>query len=184
MIDSVSKIRAMRYITFVLLLASVFALSVAAQVRPVGGGEQSDPGPAPESFAAKYEGVIFGYNNPEKGNLKFDDENERLIFYGKDGKEKFSLPYEAMIAVYPSAESVTSSAGNVIRHVPLPGASMAELLKEKRRYMVIQFEDSDLGSQGTVNFRIEDKGVLAAVIPALGKKAKMIPRGEAYYRKR
>lgn len=175
----------MRYLIFVVLFVGVFALSVSGQVRPVGdGAAANDPGPAPDIFAAKYEGVVFGYNNPEKGNLKFDDENQRLIFYGKDGKEKFSLPYEAMMAIYPSSESVTSSAGNVIKHVPLPGAGLAELIKEKRRYMVIQFEDADLGANGTVNFRIEDKAVLAAVIPALGKKAQMVPRGEAYYRKR
>jgi hypothetical protein len=48
--------------------------------------------------------------------------------------------------------------------------------------MVIQFEDADLGANGTVNFRIEDKVILQTVIPALGKKANMSPRGEAYYR--
>jgi len=74
------------------------------------------------------------------------------------------------------------AAGNVIKHVPLPGAGLADLMKEKRRYMVIQFEDADLGANGTVNFRIENKSILQTVIPALGKKANMSPRGEAYYR--
>ena len=174
----------MRYLILCLLLvAGAFTFSISGQVRPVGDGERpTDPINVPDSFAAKYEGVIFGYNEKEVGTLKFDDDGARLVFYGKNGKERFSLPYDAMMAVYPSSESVTSTAGNVIKHVPLPGAGLADLMKEKRRYMVIQFEDADLGANGTVNFRIENKSILQTVIPALGKKANMSPRGEAYYR--
>jgi hypothetical protein len=174
----------MRYVTFVLLIVGAFALCISAQVRPIMDGEHSEPIPLPTTIAAKYEGVIFGYNEPEKGSLKFDDEGQRLIFYSVNGKERFSLPYDSMRAVYPSAESVTTSTGNVVKHLPLPGAGMADLIKEKRRYMVIQFEDADLGANGTVNFRIEDKAVLGSVIQNLGKKAQMTPRGDAYYRKR
>jgi hypothetical protein len=172
---------------FILSLSVVvFAFgSILAQVRPV---TNDDARPrvvnAPASFYARYEGGMFGYSEKEKGSLKFDDASGRLVFYGKDGKEKFSLPYDSMLVVYPNSESVTSTTGNVVKWIPLPGAGLASLLKEKRRYLVIQFDDPNVDAKGTVSFRLEDKETLQTVIPAIGAKAKMESRGDAYYRPR
>lgn len=170
----------------VYIFAVTFALftSVLAQ-RPVGNDDPAKPrGAAPASFEAKYEGGMFGYAEREKGTLKFDDINERIVFFGRDGKEKFSVPYKAMLVVSPTSQSVTSTTGNVVRHIPLPGAGLAGLLKEKRRFLVIQFDDPDVDVRGVVNFRVEDKETLDVVVPAIGEKAKLQQRGDAFYRPR
>jgi hypothetical protein len=175
----------MRYLTFAALIAAIGVFSVGAQVRQVGNDNtKAAPLNAPASFQAKYEGGMFGYSEKEKGSLKFDDASERLIFFGKDGKEKFSVPYEAMMVVYPNSQSVTSTAGNVIKWVPLPGAGLAGLLREKKRFLVIQFDDPNVDARGTISFRVEDKETLDVVIPTLGTKAKLTQRGDAYYRPR
>ena len=173
----------MRYLTFALLFISAFTLSVLAQPRPV---ENDDAvrlaAKAPVSFEAKYQGGMFGYKEKEDGTLKFDDANERIVFHGKNGKEKFSIPYKTMTMVYPNHESVTSTTGNVVSHIPVPGAGLFSLMKEKRRFLVIQFEDEEVDMLGSVNFRVEDRDKLEAVIHALGIKGKMKQRGDAYYR--
>lgn len=140
--------------------------------------------PAPVSFEAKYEGGMFGYHEKETGSLKFDDENSRLVFFGKDQKEKFSIPYAAMLIVSPQSRSVTSNTGNVVRHIPLPGAVLGGLIREKRRYLVMQFDDPDVDARGVVNFKLSNKELLDSVIDAIGAKAKLTQRGEAYYRPR
>jgi hypothetical protein len=170
----------------VFVFAVTFALSAAVFAqRPVGADDTPKArGPVPAAVAAKYEGGMFGYNEREKGSLKFDDINERMIFLGKDGKEKFSVPYKAMLVVSPQSQSVTSTTGNVVRHIPLPGAGLAGLLKEKRRFLVIQFEDPDVDVRGVVNFRVEDKETLDVIVPAIGEKAKLQQRGDAYFRPR
>jgi hypothetical protein len=156
-----------------------------AQVRPVGDDDtQRARRAAPASIEAKYEGGMFGYSEKESGNLRFDDANARLIFFGKNGKEKFHVPYEAMILVYPNSESVTSKTGSIVRHIPLPGAGLAGLIKEKRRFLVIGYDDPDVNAKGTVSFRVENKETLEAVIHGLGTKAKLSPRGDSYYRPR
>ncbi len=141
--------------------------------------------PAPPSFEAKYEGGMFGYNQKEVGTLRFDDANERLVFFGKDQKEKFHIPYKSVLVIYPQSRSVTSTTGNVVRHIPLPGAGLAGLLKEKRRYLVLHFEDPDVeAAKGLVNFKLENKELLNSVIQSLAGKAKLTQRGDAYYRPR
>ena len=171
---------------FILSLSVVVFVStgVLAQMRPVGNDNAKAAVNAPASIEAKYEGGMFGYSEKEKGSLKFDDANGRLIFFGKEGKEKFSLPYESLMVVYPNSQSVTSTAGNVIKWVPLPGAGLAGLLKEKKRYLVINFDDPNVDARGTISFRVEDKETLDVIIPAIGNKAKLQQRGDAYYRPR
>lgn len=173
---------------FILSLGVVVFVSagVLAQVRPVGNDNDArvQTVNAPASFEAKYEGGMFGYSDKEKGSLKFDDPNARLVFYGKEGKEKFSLPYDSLMVVYPNSQSVTSTAGNVIKWIPLPGAGLAGLIKEKKRYLVINFDDPNVDARGTISFRVEDKETLNVVIPAIGTKAKLTQRGDAYYRPR
>ena len=163
-----------------------FSLNLSAQVRPIEKSkEQTAPKkPAPASFAAKYEGGMFGFSKREEGVLKFEDVNERIVFYGEDKKEMFSIPYKSMLVVYPQSKSVTSTTGNVIRNIPLPGAILGGFIKEKRRYLVINYDDPDVDAKGTVNFKLEDKDLLDSVIHALGEKAKLSQRGDAYYRPR
>ena len=138
----------------------------------------------PESVSVKYEGGLFGYSDKEEGTLKFDDVNERLVFYGKDGKEKFSMPYGSMLIVYPQSKSVTTTAGSIVKALPLPGAMLGGLIKEKRRYLIVHFDDPDVDAKGVINFKLETKEVLDAVIDAIVDKADLVQRGDAYYRPR
>ena len=178
-----TKYMAKLFIAF--CVAILCSLGLSAQVRPVGDDDTSKPRPpAPASIEAKYEGGMFGFSEKESGNLKFDDADQRLIFIGKNGREKFSLPYEAVLLVYPNSQSVTTTTGNIVRHIPLPGAGLAGLIKEKRRFLVVGYDDPDVNAKGTVSFRVENKETLEAVIHGLGSKAKLSPRGDAYYRPR
>ncbi len=167
---------------------TVCAVMVSAQVRPMEKSEvktNSDTvqkTPAPDSFQAKYEGGIFGFSKKETGTLKFDDINERIVFFGKDQKEKFSIPYKSMLVIYPNSKSVTSTTGKVVQNIPLPGNVLGGLIREKRRYLVVNFDDPDVNAKGLVNFKLANKELLDSVIDKLGKKAEMSPRGDAYYR--
>lgn len=168
-----------------LIAVSVLLLSfgVTAQPRPIEKeAKPSNIKPAPASFAAKYEGGMFGFTYKEEGTLKFDDANERIVFFGRDQKEMFGIPFESLLIVSPQSNSVTSTTGSVVSHIPLPGAGLASLLKEKRRYLVIQFNDPDADAKGIVNFKLESKELLESVVETLGKKAKLTQRGDAYYR--
>ncbi len=72
----------------------------------------------------------------------------------------------------------------MISHIPLPGAGLAGLMKEKKRYLVVQFNDEDADVKGVVNFKLDDKALLESVIQTLGTKAKLTQRGDAFYRPR
>lgn len=171
----------------ILLLAgflTMLSIGALAQPRPM---EQKKPTQtpktqAPASFEAKYEGGMFGYSSKETGTLKFDDFNSRLVFYGKDKIEKFSIPYGAMLVIYPQSQSVQSTTGAVASHIPLPGAGLLGFLREKRRYLVVQFDDPDVDAKGLINFKLANKELLDAVLSTLGEKAKLEQRGDAYYR--
>lgn len=127
---------------------------------------------------------MLGFSDKETGTLKFDDANERIVFFGKDGKERFSIAFDLMLVIYPQSQSVTSTAGSVVRHIPLPGAGLAGFIKEKRRFLIIHYDDPDADIRGAINFKIENKELLDSVIQTLGEKAKMTQRGDAYYRPR
>ncbi len=166
----------------------ICAANVSAQPRPMDKtpakteNESAPKTPAPTSFSAKYEGGIFGFDKKETGMLKFDDINERLVFMGKDQKEKFSIPYKSMLVVYPQSKSVRSTTGTVISAIPLPGAGLASLIRGKNRYLVINYDDPDVSARGIANFKLDNKALLASVIETLGEKAEMKSRGEAFYR--
>ena len=174
----------------------IFLISIAlfitasagfAQPRPVDAttkpAASTPASPAPASFEAKYEGGMFGFNRKEEGTLKFDDANDRLVFFGKDQKEKFHIPYKSVLVIYPQSKSVTSTAGNVVRHIPLPGAGLAGLIREKRRYLVMHFDDPDVETaRGVLNFKLENKALLDSVLQTLADKAELTQRGDAYYR--
>lgn len=165
------------------LVLSVFCLSglAYAQPRPV---EKTATPPAnlPASFAARYEGGIFGNTAKESGTLKFDDANERMVFLRKDQREMFSIPYETLLVIYPDSKVNTSTTGNVVSRLPLPGAGLAGLLSKSTKYLIINYSDPDVDVQGTANFKFDDKALLLTFINALGSKAKMLQRGDAYYR--
>lgn len=177
----------MNRILIVIAALTLFALTALGQPRQVETStkQPSSVPAAPPSFEAKYEGGMFGFNEREVGTLKFDDENDRLVFFGKDQKEKFHIPYKSVLVIYPQSKSVTSTTGNVVSHIPLPGAGLAGLIKEKRRYLVLHFNDPDVeAAKGVLNFKLEDKALLDSVIQSLAGKAKLTQRGDAYYRPR
>jgi hypothetical protein len=176
----------MKRILFISIALFVGVSTGFAQPRPVDTSAKSGPAPAksaPASFTVKYEGGMFGFNKKEEGTLRFDDANERLVFFGKDQKEKFHIPYQAVLVIYPQSKSVTSTTGNVVRHIPLPGAGLAGLLREKRRYLVMHFDDPDVeAARGVLNFKLENKALLDSVLQTLAGKAQLTQRGDAYYR--
>lgn len=176
----------MKKVIILLGVVLCFSANAFAQLRPIEKTqEQTVPKKdAPVSFLAKYEGGMFGFGEREEGTLKFDDDNNRIVFYGKDQKEKFAIPYKSMLIVYPQSKSVNSTTTNVIKNLPLPGAALAGFIKEKRRYLIINYDDPDVEAKGTVNFKLEDKELLDSVITALAEKAKLSQRGDAYYRPR
>lgn len=169
----------------ILLLSAVFCFAVFAQAQPKIVPKQPDKtqpaAMAPQSFKANYEGGMFGYSKKEEGTLKFDDANFRLVFFGKDGKEKFGIPYSALIVIYPNTQSVQSNTGKVVQYVPYVGLA-GQFMKKKLRYLVINFDDQDMDVKGTTNFKLESTELLESVIQTLGTKAEMQPRGDAYYR--
>lgn len=174
----------MKKVLFFLALSLFICASfVSAQPRPVDKTTtQSVPvKPAPPSFAAKYEGGMFGFSKKEVGTLKFDDGNARLIFFGKDQKEMFSIPYKAMLVIFPQSQSVQSTTGKVVSVIPYAGL-LGGFIKEKRRYLIINFDDPDVEAKGLVNFKLDDKDLLDSVLVALSNKAELKPRGDAYYR--
>ena len=137
------------------------------------------------SVEAKYEGGIYGSTGREKGTLKLDDANNRLVFYRKsDQKEMFSIPYDSLVVVYPDSKVSTSQTGNVVSRLPLPGAGMAGLLSTRAQYLVLNFEDPDIDTRGTANFKFDDKKRLLNFINTLGARAGMKQRGDAFYRPR
>lgn len=160
---------------------------VSAQPRPPEKATETktaaDVKPAPDSFEARYEGGMFGYSKKEKGTLKFDDVNERLVFFSEDKKELFAIPYSTMLVVSPSSRKVQSGTGRAIGAVPIFGAGLGgSLLKKTKNYMIIQFRDTEVDVQGAANFLIDTNELLESAIHTLGKKAEMKQRGDAYYR--
>jgi len=167
-----------------ILLISLFGLfgvlSIGAQPRPIAV-ENKNAKPAPESFAAKYEGGMFGYSDKFEGTLHFDDVNERLAFKTAKG-EIFSIPYDSLLVVYPQSQTVSTTAGSVISAIPVPGAGLAGFIREKRRYLILQINDPDTDIRAAVNFKLESKELLDSVVAALGAKAKLTQRGDAFFR--
>jgi hypothetical protein len=179
----------MKKLIFSLVLGLFACVSiVSAQPRPVEKGStktsQTVNRTKIASVEARYEGGIFGYGEREKGTIKFDDENERLVFFSKEnGKELFSIPYKAMLVVAPSNKKVQSGAGRAVGSAPILGAGiLGSYMKKKKNYLVIQYRDPDVDVQGTTSFLIDTDELLESVIYSLGEKAGMTPRGDAYFR--
>lgn len=173
-----------------IIFSIVFALSISAlafaQPRPADNtNTTTQKKAAPSSFKAKYEGGMFGYSKKETGTLKFDDANSRLVFFGKDQKEWFGIPYAALQVIYPHSRAETANGGKVIEYIPLPGAFLGGFIKNKRRYLVAQFADPDVeNARGTLSFKVENQELLDSVLHTLAEKAKLTQRGDAYYKPR
>lgn len=170
---------------FTHLLVALFMFVGAAfgQMRPPEKETTpKDVKPAPTVVNAQYQGGFFGYSDKGSGTLRFDDAHERLVFFCDQGKERFAIPYASVLMVYPDEKSVTTTAGNVVKYIPLPGAGLAGLIKEKRRYLILQYDDPDVDAKGTTSFKLENKDILESVIFSIGTKAKLKQRGDAYIR--
>jgi hypothetical protein len=175
----------MKKIIFSLILALGFSALVFAQPRPADKTAGVPKQQAPSVFKAKYEGGMFGYSKKQTGTLKFDDANSRLVFFGKDQKEMFGIPYDALQVIYPHSQSVTSTGGRVIEYIPLPGSFLGGFIKKKQRYLVAQFADQDIeNARGTLSFKLDNQELLDSVLQTLAEKAKLTQRGEAYYKPR
>ena len=165
-----------------LLLFSVslcLAASAWAQPRPV---DRTAAPNAPTTYEARYEGGIFGNSSKEKGTLKIDDANSRVVFLKKDGREMFSLPFESLVVIYPDSKDSTPQSGKVLSKMPLPGAGLFDLMNKSTKYANLTFDDPDVDSKGTASFRFENKEQLLNFIHRVGAGAKMLQRGDAYYR--
>jgi hypothetical protein len=173
----------MKQILFSIGVVLLFGGLTFAQPRPLETSKpakQANVAPAPESFEAKYEGGMFGVSEKQIGTVKFDDENEQLIFIGKDQQQKFHIPYHSVLVIYPQSKSVTTTAGTVVGAVAGP---LGDLMKEKRQYLIVHFDDPDIESaKGIVNFKLSNKELLDSVLVGLAEKAKLVQRGDAYYR--
>lgn len=181
----------MKAIHFVVLFL-VLTLAPAAypQIRPVERSEApaaEDPVPEnlPETIEVEYQGGMYGFSDKEKGIIKFDVINERLIFTDKEGKERFSIPYEAMKVVYPSQKKVRSGTGRAVGAIPLPGAAIGGLfMKKKKNYLIIQYEDPEVDVEGAANFLVDTEELMRGAIHAIGQNAELTRRGDSYVRKR
>lgn len=155
--------------------------SMNAQRPEIPANQIEKTPPAPDSVNAKYEGGMFGFSRKQEGSLRFDKANERLAFYNREGKEQFSIPYSSISIAYPNSKAVVSRTGQVIGVVPYFGI-LGSLVKEKRHYLVIHFDDPDVNAKGIVNFKVEDEKLLNSVLTKLAQEAKLKQKGNAYYK--
>ena len=163
----------------------VFSLSVIVMAQPRPAEKAQLPAVMKTEasvFPVKYQGGLFGFHEKESGTLKLDDINERVIFLGKDQKEKFGIPFKALLIVYPNSSVSTATTGKVMSSIPLPGAGLFGLMKEKKLFLVMQFNDPDVDVKGIVNFKVENKQLLQTIIQTIGVKANLTQRGDTVYR--
>ena len=153
---------------------------------PAADSKATPTPPAPASLKAKYEGGYPGYMKKQTGTLNFDDASQRLVFRNKEGREYLSLPYASVASVWPDTKAQRTTTGTVVSSIPLPyGANMLGLLmREKQRYLVIQYDDPDTDVQGVTSFKLDNKQILASAIHTLAGKAELKQRGEGYVRDR
>jgi len=179
-----------RIIALACVLTVIVVTNAAAQVRPAESGKETIVVDAADremldAIAVKYQGGLFGYNKKEHGTIRFDDINERLSFYGKDGKERFSIPYSAIEVVYPSQKKVQSGSGRAVGAIPVPGAGIGGMfMKKKKNYLVLNYDDTDIEAKGAINFLVDTADLLSNSIFTIGEKAEMSRRGDSYIRRK
>ena len=179
--------RGARFLSAAIFVVALAAAAQAQRARTVATPQptpEATPAPAPASVTAKYEGGVTGYMKRQTGALFFDDGGGRLVFKDKYQREYFSLPYKSFAALWGDTKAARTKTGSVVTAIPMPyGANMLGLLmREKRRYLVIQFDDPDTHLSGVTSFKLENKETLASVLNSLAQKAGMTQRGEAYIR--
>ncbi|CAN5367125.1 hypothetical protein BH10ACI2_BH10ACI2_17710 [soil metagenome] len=173
----------MKKVTFLAVSFFCFAGLMFGQPRPVDK-TANIPANSPDTFAVRYEGGTFGSSAKEKGSLRFDDANERVIFSREGGKEMFSIPYDSLIILYPDSKDSVPQSGKVLSKVPVPGFGLFDLMNKSTKYANLQFDDPQIEAKGTASFRFDKKEDLILFIDKLGINAKMVKRGDAYYRGR
>ena len=144
------------------------------------------PPPAPQTFKAKYEGGIFGYQKKQTGTLTFDDVNKRLVFRNKQQQEVLALPYAVVSGAYADTKSLRPTAATVVGSLPLPyGANIPALFfRKKYRYLTLQFNDADSRVAGITSFKLENKELLNSVLYTLAEKAELEARGDGFIRRK
>lgn len=171
----------MKKILFLATIVFCFTGLISAQPRPADK-IAPDPNTTPDSYPVRYEGGVFGASGKEKGTIVFDDTNARLVFARPGEKEMFSIPYDALLTVFPDSKDSVPQTGKVIAAMPLPGADLANLMNKSTTYANLTFDDPDFDAKATVSFRFDKKEMLLAFVHKLGAKAKMKQRGDAYYK--
>lgn len=171
----------MKKILFWAITVICFTSLANAQPRPADK-TGPDPNTTPDSYQVRYEGGVFGASGKETGTLWFDDANQRLVFSRPGEKEMFSIPYEALLTVFPDSKDSVPQAGKIIGATGLPGTGLAGLFNKSTTYANLTFEDPDFDAKATTSFRFDKKEMLLAFVHKLGAKAKMKQRGDAYYK--
>jgi hypothetical protein len=170
----------MKRVIFAALCAMVFSVGAFSQPR---APEKVQTVSTATEWQVRYEGGVFGASTKEQGMIKVSDTDQRVTFIRKsDGKEMFSIPYEALLVLYPDSKSEVSTTNKVISHMPLPGAGLAGMMSSSIKYANVQFDDPDIDAKGSASFRFEDQKELLSFLNSLGPRAKMLQRGDAYYR--
>lgn len=172
----------------IIMLAGYAALAqrprTMTQDAPAASTNMPPPPPAPQTFNAKYEGGVFGYNKKMEGTLSFDDANERLVFRNDKHKEVLFVPYNALTGAYANTHSVQPAAATVAGSLPSIYAYPAKFIKTKVRYLTLQYSDPDSNVAGVTSFRLENKDILDSVLNTLAGKAGLSQRGEVFVRKK
>jgi hypothetical protein len=182
----------MKYSAILVLLGALAITTQAQRPRTVetakGDAAESTATvtAAPQTFKAKYEGGVVGYTRKQDGMLSFDDENSRLLFRNKEGKEVLFIPYNAISSAYGDTQSRQPTAAKVAGSVPVPyGLNFpAMFIKKKYRYLTLNFDDPDTGVSGLTSFKLSNKELLTSVLSTLADKADLTQRGEGYVRKK
>lgn len=138
---------------------------------------------APQTFKAKYEGGVFGYNRKIEGTMSFDDAEKRLMFRDKRGQTLFVVPYSTVSAAFADTRSRRPT-GAVVAASTVPyGLGLPALLfKKKHRYLTLQYRDADTERVGTTSFKVGNTALLQSVLNTLGAKAGLAKRGEIFVR--
>ena len=164
--------------------------ALAQRERTVTDTNRTDPQqqsatPVSQSFKAKYEGGVFGYNRQMSGTISFDDMNRRLVFRNNQQREMFAIPYQSMSAAFADTRSRRPAAATVIGSLPIPyGLGFPALfVRRTYRYLTVQYTDPDTNVSGVTSFKLENRVTLNIALQTLATKAGLTQRGEIYIRR-